>query len=187
MFTPNFRSAKHLSLSISALALLLALAGCQSQAPPAPDTRAADEAAIRAACDDQVKAFAAADVAKMVSFYTEDAVAMGAEAPLLQGRAEIQKHIETMLKDKPAISWTTAHVEVARFGDIAYEWGAGKITLHDKRHKLHTMTFKSLTAWKKQPDGSWKIAVHTSIPDPPAKPPAPRHAKAKPHKQAGRR
>ncbi len=153
------------------LALVLALTGCQQAAPPAPDTRAADESAIRAACDDEVKAFLAGDAAKWASFYADDAVGLFPDAPLIQGKADMQKWFEAMLKDKLEGSFNLGKIEVAKSGDLAYEWATGKIAVKDKKGKVTETTFKSLTAWKKQADGSWKTVVDTFIPDPPqAKP-----------------
>ena len=74
-----------------------------------------------------------------------------------------------MLKEKPGGSFDVAKVEVARSGDLAYEWGAGKLTVKDKKGKEVESSFKSLTVWKKQAGGSWKVTVDTMIPDPPAK------------------
>jgi len=169
MSTPNYERVKYLLLLTSVAALMLALSACKQQpAPEAPDTRPADEAAIRAACDDFVKAFAASDPAKVASFYTDDAVGMAPDAPLVQGKENMQKYFEGMLKEKPEFSYNTAKVEVAKSGDVAYEWGTGKITVKDKKGKVTETTFKSLCTWKKQADGNWKITVDTFVPDPPA-------------------
>lgn len=169
MFMPNYQRVKYPLLLTPVVALILALTSCQQPAPPAPDTRAADETAIRAACDDAVKALAAADPAKWASFYTDDAVGMAVDSPVVQGKENMQKYMEAMLKEKPEFSFNVAKVEVAKSGDLAYQWGTGKVAVKDKKGKVAETTFKWLTAWKKQADGSWKIAVDTLIPDPPAK------------------
>jgi len=171
--TTNSERAKSLLLCFVTLMLLLALAACQQAPPPQPaDTRAADEAAIHAACDDSIKGFLAGDAAKWASYYADDTVIMAPDAPLIHGRAEAQKCAEGMLKEKPSGSFNMVKIEVARSGDVAYEWGTAKITIKDKKGKEVESTFKSLTALKKQADGSWKVAVDTLIPDPPAKPAA---------------
>jgi uncharacterized protein (TIGR02246 family) len=154
-------------LLCAAVAAILALTGCQQHARPAPDTRAADETAIRAACDDFVKAAVTMDAAKVASFYTDDAITMWPDAPLVQGKENTQKYFEGMFQAKPEnFSFNVAKVEVARSGDVAYEWGTGKLTVKDKKGKATEMTFKALTAWKKQADGTWKVTVDTDIPDP---------------------
>jgi uncharacterized protein (TIGR02246 family) len=169
MLTPSYRKVWYLLYLAPVVALIIALTGCQQPAPPAPDTRAVDETAIRAAIDDQVKAISAFDAAKAVSFYTDDVVGMAPDAPVVQGKQNMQKYIEAMVKEKPEFSFNTAKVEVARSGDLAYDWATGKIAVKDKKGKVTTTTFKSASVWKKQADGIWKMVVDTFIPDPPEK------------------
>ena len=167
VFTQDYRRVKYLLLLTLVVTLILALTGCQQPAPQAPDTRAADETAIRAAMDDQIKAGAAFDSAKLASFYTDDAVLMAPDAPVVQGRENMQKYFETMLKEKPEFAFNTAKVEVARSGDLAYSWGTGKVTGKDRKGKVSETNFKSASVWRKQADGGWKMVVDTWIPDPP--------------------
>jgi len=159
---------KYLLLLTPVAALILALTGCRQAPPPqAPDTRAADETAIRAAEADMDKAVTAFDAVKAASFYTDDVIGLEADAPVIQGKENKQKEFETFLKDKPELSWTPVKVEVARSGDLAYSWGKGKLSMKDKKGKVTERTAKYVSVWKKQPDGNWKIAVDTMIPDPP--------------------
>jgi len=167
VFTQDYRRVKYLLLLTLVVTLILALTGCQQPVPQAPDTRAADEAAIRAAMDDQVKAFAALDTAKAASLYTDDVVGMAPDAPVVQGRENMQKYLETMMKEKPEFSFNTAKAEVARSGDLAYSWGTGKVTGKDRKGKVTETNFKSASVWGKQADGGWKMVVDTMIPDPP--------------------
>jgi uncharacterized protein (TIGR02246 family) len=167
MFTPNYPRVKYLLLLTPVVALILALTACQQPAPQAPDTRAADETAIRTAEAEMAQAFAALDPAKTASFYTDDVVGMSVDVPVLQGKENMQKYFETMMKEKPELSWTPVKVEVARSGDLAYSWGKGKVSMKDKKGKVTETTDKYVSVWKKQADGGWKIAVDTMIPDPP--------------------
>ena len=167
MFTSKHQRLKYLLLLTPIAALILALTGCQQAPPPqAPDTRAADETAIRTAEADMAKAFAALDPAKTASFYTDDVVGMSSDSPVIQGRENMQKYFETMMKDKPELSWAPEKVEVARSGDLAYSWGKGKLSVKDKKGKVTETTSKYVSVWKKQADGGWKIAIDTMIPDP---------------------
>ena len=106
-------------------------------------------------------------MAKWASFYTDDAVVLAPDAPPVQGKANMQKWAEPMLKDKPEVSFNVAKIEVARSGDLAYEWGTARMAVKDRKGKVTETTVKSLTVWKKQADGSWKAVVDTMIPDPP--------------------
>jgi uncharacterized protein (TIGR02246 family) len=107
------------------------------------------------------------DPAKTASFYTDDVVGMSVDVPVVQGKENMQKYFETMMKEKPELSWTPVKVEVARSGDLAYSWGKGKVSMKDKKGKVTETTDKYVSVWKKQADGGWKIAVDTMIPDPP--------------------
>ena len=168
MFMPNHQGVKYPLLLTPVVALILALTGCQQPAPKvAPDTRAKDETAIRAAEVDMAKAFAALDPAEAASFYTDDVVGMAVDAPTIQGKENMQKYFETMMKSKPELSWKPVKVEVARSGDLAYSRGIGKLSVKDKKGKVAETTVKYASVWKKQADGGWKIAVDTMIPDPP--------------------
>jgi ketosteroid isomerase-like protein len=92
---------------------------------------------------------------------------MAPDAPVIQGKENMQKYLAAMMKEKPEFSFSTTKVEVARSGDIAYDWGTGKMTVKDKKGKVTTTTFKSASVWKKQADGTWKMVVDTWSPDPP--------------------
>jgi uncharacterized protein (TIGR02246 family) len=170
VFTQDYRRVKYLLLLTPVVTLILALTGCQQPAPQAPpDTRAADETAIRTAEADMAKAVAVLDPAKAASFYIDDVVVMSPDAPVVHGRENMQKYFETWMKEKPDFSAQTAKVEVARSGDLAYSWGTGKVGTKDKKGKVTVTTIKYASVWKKQTDGGWKLAVDTMIPDPPAK------------------
>jgi uncharacterized protein (TIGR02246 family) len=159
------------SRSLALLAILAAgsLAGCSSttteqptaqvSAPPV-DTRAADEAAIRAASAAWSKASTAKDLDKAVAFYSDDAVQMPPKVPAIKGKEAIRKSWTPMLAmPGPGLSFQTAAVEVARSGDIAYETGSYDFSTTDKKGKTSDEKGKYVVVWKKQTDGSWKAAI----------------------------
>ena len=103
------------------LCAAMALAACAPPPAPAPsappDTRAADEAALRAIIKDWAAAAQAKDAAKFVSLYADDAVLMMAGAPDLRGLAAIREGIPAMMQDPAfALSFEADTVEVARSG-----------------------------------------------------------------------
>ena len=143
------------------VALLALSVACQPAPPPAPpDTRAADEKAIRAAVAEWDKAAAAKDLEKTLSFYAPDAVLFPPGMPMLAS-AEKRREGWTQMMALPgfALSFTTTKVEVARSGDIAYETGTFEFTANDKKGKPSTEKGKYVVAWKKQADGKWKAAA----------------------------
>lgn len=131
----------------------------QQPAPP-PDTRKADEAAIRAASAEWSKAAQARDLDKSVSYYAEDAADFIDKGALVKGKNSIRLAWKDILAPTaPTLSFTTSYVEVARSGDLAYEYGTYDLVTEVKKGKPKDEKGKYVTVWKKQPDGSWKVVA----------------------------
>ena len=156
-----------------AVVVALSLGGCAQPPPPkpveAPDTRAADEAAIRAASKEWAAAAQARDAEKFASFYADDATLMMEAAPDIKGIAGLREAISGMMKDPNfALSFETTAVEVARSGDLAYELSPYSLTVSDpKTRKPVTQKGNGVTVWKKL-GGSWKVQLDVPVSDPPA-------------------
>ena len=131
-----------------------------------PDTRATDEAAIRALDTQFVKDAAAKDADKIAALYTDDAVIFATGVPAVVGKDNIRKAIEQMLAGPSRqFVFSNVTVDVARSGDLAEDRGSGQVTILDKDGKPVTETSEYVLVWKKQADGSWKIAADTSARD----------------------
>jgi len=149
------------------LSAATALASCSGSNPPASqpavvaDTRAADEAAIRATDLNWVKAVAAKDAPGAASFYADNAALMAAGAPVTTGRDAIQKAFESMMGDPQfALTFSPSKVVVSKSGDLAYEIGDYQITFSGKKGKPNVVTKAMyVVVWGKQADGSWKALV----------------------------
>lgn len=128
-----------------------------------PDTRAADEAAIRAGDANFQQWAMSKDIDKIVSLYQDDAVVFAPGTPALTGKDSIRKMV-TGLVGTPGLQVNVhvASVDVARSGDIAIDRGTVDSTSTDKKGKPTTSTIEYVLVWKKQADGSWKIAADTS-------------------------
>jgi len=147
--------------AVLAISFTAACSNQTAQAPaPPPDTRKADEAAIRAASADWNKAAQARDLDKAASYYAEDSVFLVDKGALVKGKNSIRMVWKDILAPTaPVLSFTTSFVEVARSGDIGYEYGTAEFTTANKKGKPTVEKAKYVTVWKKQPDGSWKAAV----------------------------
>jgi uncharacterized protein (TIGR02246 family) len=176
-------------LSLSVLLALVFLAACSKQPAAPPDTRAADEAAIRAATISWSNAAQAKDVDKAVSLYADDALQFADKGPLVRGKDNIRQGWQQMFAlPGPGLRFATSGVEVARSGDIAYEYGTYDFATKDKKGNINDQKGKYVTVWKKQADGSWKVAVDIDNADAlPAPPPAPSKRKPATHKRRRRR
>ncbi len=84
---------------VSALVFFLFLlslsTACQTAATP--DTRAADEAALKKLDDEWSKAAGSKDVEKTISYYSDDAVVMPPNIPTLSGKEPIRMLWKSLL------------------------------------------------------------------------------------------
>ncbi len=76
----------------------------------------------------------------------------GEQLPLI-GKAAFAKSFNKNT-DLKTISWKPVNAEVAQSGDLGYTWGNWKLVAGDT-----TYYGNYFTAWKKQKDGSWKVAL----------------------------
>ncbi len=147
--------------------MLAATTGCRSEPP---DARAAEEAAIRTADAEWLKAVQAKNLDRTVSFYTEDASLFPVAGPIATGKDAIRtewSHIFAI----PGLrsSWQITKVEVSRGGDLAYVQGTYEASFDDAEGHPVTERGKSVQVWKKQADGAWKAVVdiyNTDAPPP---------------------
>ncbi len=150
-------------VGMAAVVLLALGVACQYQQKPAPappDTRAAEESAIRARSVDWFKAIAAKDLEKSLSFYATDAAAYPPNQPIAATSDQRRKvWRDTFNLPGFAIAGMPAKVEAARSGDMAYETGSFELTVNDKKGKPAASKGKYVVVWKKQADGVWKAVA----------------------------
>ena len=134
--------------------------GCKQTPPPAaPDTRAADEQAIRDSEAAWVKEYAARDADKVFAHYADDASSKLPDMPLITGKEAIRAGEKNQLTDpKFDLDFHPDKVEVSKAGDVAYSQGAFTYTGTDpKTKKVVTENGNYVEVYKKQADGSWKV------------------------------
>ena len=127
----------------SLIPMLAVVASCSASATPPRDTRAADEAAIEAAMKDYTAAILANDAAKVASWWTEDA-----------------RYMRANFANGCAIA-TAASVEkddLAVSGDLAYFIGRYHEVLQPRQGAAVEDAGRFVFIWKRQSDGTWKIA-----------------------------
>jgi len=149
--------------------------GCMQSsttAPATPDTRAADEKAIRDTEAAWVKAFATKQPEKAAAFYADDAASMLPDTPLMTGRKAIIAGMGPELGDKNfSLVFAPSKVEIAKSSDIAYSQGTFKYTTTDpKTGKRVGQTGNYVEVYKKQADGTWKVEEDIATEETPLKP-----------------
>ena len=152
-----------------ASAVLTLTAACAPNAATPTDTTA-DVAALKKMQDRELATLASGSVDTMMTNYTADIVFMPPDEPMVTGAAGARAWLEAFLKDAtPSGKYTNAEVEVmGNTGIVRY---AGVLTVTPKKGgKPTTAVIKGLHVFKKQADGSWKIAQDVWNNDPPPAP-----------------
>ena len=127
----------HLHFATAAVfACFVCVSGCNQQAtqtPPAADTRAADEAAVRAASAEWAKVAAAKDLEKTLSYYAEDASMLPPNMPIVTG-AEARRKMEnngfsgvTAMKRDAKGNWTATATKSGKKTTVSVS-PAGKVS-----------------------------------------------------------
>ena len=127
-----------------------------------PDTRAADETAIRS-LDQQWSATAAKnDLERTLAYYSEDAVLLPPNAAIAADQKSVRESWAGLLGQNTAVSWKPSKVEVAKSGELGYLYGTYQLSIKDPRGgPAITDVGKILEVRKKQSDGKWKCIVDT--------------------------
>ena len=161
------RIARRLALTL-AVGIVVSIIGTQALHAQ-PDTRAADERAIRETDMAWSKAAGAKDLDRMLTFFADDASELPPNAPMATGKEALRKvWSEYFATPGFAISWQPTKVDASRGGDLGYSMGTYELTTHDPTGKPVTDRGKYVTIWKKQADGTWKSVTDIFNSDLPA-------------------
>ena len=162
--------ARHLSFVI----LPVLVAGCATQSPspgltPLPPIAKDIEPARKALREaDQGFAKLAQKSGLAQAFYqflAPNATVLLPEAQPLEGREvvriQLSAHAETVS------SWQTTGSEISESGDLGFTWGTFESSAKPAGAQIEHTYGKYLSVWKKQPDGNWRIVLHSSNSSPP--------------------
>jgi uncharacterized protein (TIGR02246 family) len=138
-------------------AVILLTSGCSQQTRP--DTRAADESAVRDADAQWSKIAMANDLDGTVSYYTVDASLLPPNASIATGTTAIRAVWATMLTPDTTVSWQVNKADVAKSGELAYVMGTYQIAAKNPQGKSQEDHGKMVEVWKKQADGKWKTVA----------------------------
>jgi ketosteroid isomerase-like protein len=138
-------------------ALALASAACGPAAQEVGPLSEEDVAALEGAIQEYVQSALAGDLDTWAGLWAEDAVKMDPNSPALEGREAIRASMAALSMTE----FTASVAEVDGRGDLAYVRGAfsARGTVEGMPEPLVVEQGKYLTIFKKQPDGTWLIAI----------------------------
>jgi len=143
-------------MRFTTLLLIVLLCGCHHQSV---DTKAEGEKLMQLSRE-WSSSVATDSLEKTLSYWADDAVVMSPGDMPIKGKAAIRQMV-LGTKKIPGfkISWQPLSVSVAKDGDIAYMIEQNQITIADPAGRPLTEFNKSVTIWRREPDGSWKNVV----------------------------
>ena len=123
---------------------------------------ATDVAAVRRAIDSTMAHAGAelrrtGDMESLWALYADDAIFLWDNQRMWRGKAEARREARTALGDLSFTDLEETVVDVIACGDLAVEVGRFKHTLRRANGEVVVGTGKNLKAWRRQPDGAWKI------------------------------
>ena len=143
---------------------LLATLGCAvpAELPPERIDLEAERAALMAADDAFSEASQASDdpMATLSASFLHDANVLAPEMPMARGK-EASMAIFAALEALPeySLNWKAEIAEVGGAADLGYTIGPYHMEFLDPEGNPVIIDGKFITIWKKQADGTWKIAV----------------------------
>jgi uncharacterized protein (TIGR02246 family) len=165
-FTYKTKKMKHLKFATVIVAMFFFTIRCNepvaekmsevtAEATP-PMVEKADPAKIKADIQALETAWATADNARdanaLAAFYSDDAVSLSNNQPMLVGKAAIQKDLEAAMAKRPKGS-TVSYDVMDVFGDENLVTEVGKTTSKDATGKVY-FTGKYMAVWEKR-DGKY--------------------------------
>jgi ketosteroid isomerase-like protein len=89
--------------------------------------------------------------------FAEDGIQLVPNSDPIRGRDAIKKEMSG--GGGFVLTWQPKYANVSKSGDIGYTWGIYKTTVQISQSEKIERTGKYLTVWKKQKDGTWKVAA----------------------------
>lgn len=169
-----------LGLALS-LSLTAALTGsCASPAPEGPSGEgsardlAAEREALLQADRDFASAFAEHGVEGWISSFDERGIQMPGGLPTAWGRDEVEATARQLFESPifESLTWEPVYAVAAEAGDLGYTVGNYTARGTDAEGEQVIQDGNYVTIWRKQEDGTWKVALDTGNPGPPMRVPA---------------
>lgn len=143
---------------LMAVSLLLISPACRAQNKP---IEASARQQIDAGNQAWIDGMKQGNVELIAATYASDAVDCSPAGDCIRGLAAIEKHMSAEMANLgKAESASVTSAGSVQQGTFVYEWGRAEAMFSGGRKIMD----RYLTAWQKQPDGSWKIFRNLVIP-----------------------
>lgn len=151
---------------VAATALLLSACGGQGD-------QSADKARLMKTSRDWSRAASAGNVDAILNYWSDDAVVLTPGAPELRGKAALRSFLEQSMKAPGFhIEWEPVEASLSADGSMGYLIERTRMRMNGPDGKPVEQSFRGVTIWRKQKDGSWKNVVDISNSPPPVAAPA---------------
>ncbi|MDJ0840986.1 MAG: nuclear transport factor 2 family protein [Acidobacteriota bacterium] len=112
-----------------------------------------------------IQSLKAGDAEGVAKQFSENAVMLRPNAPMLQGRDSILRDQKEILLRAKVLSGAVQTIQLSQSGDLAYEIGNFSYTVKlDAQSDPVTVGGKFLAVWRRQPDGSWLREAEAGLP-----------------------
>jgi ketosteroid isomerase-like protein len=106
-----------------------------------------------------------------VSFLAEDGLMFPAGGEIVSGRAAIREAMASAFQTPGfSLRWKPVGAEVSQSADLGYTFGTSVVKTTDPKGRPIERHGKYVTIWKKQADGTWKVALDIGNASPPPPP-----------------
>jgi len=111
-----------------------------------------------------IEGWAKGDAAMVSEIFADDGVQLANNGRVFKGRQQImERQTRAMQSVEPGVKVTVTTVDVWLDGDAAYETGKYKYEYVEKG-KPNTDEGRYVVIWRRQKDGSWKVAMDMGVP-----------------------
>lgn len=153
----------------SALALLALLTSC-GEVPRARSVLQTEEASADVLLEaDRQFALEVAErgLEAWVDWFEEEGFQL-APGEVVRGKTAIRAYMQDSFGTEGfLLEWEPEHASISASGDLGYTFGRYRAHRTGPDGTDVVREGRYITIWHKQPDGTWKVALDTGVPDPP--------------------
>jgi uncharacterized protein (TIGR02246 family) len=154
-----------MAIALMAVSMVSAQAKDQAAAPSESEKALAE---VRSAIDkgnaQWSEGWAKGDAAMVAAIFADDGVQLAGNGKIFKGQQQIRERQKVAMQGAdPGVKVTVTTTTVWLDGDTAYETGKYKYEYKEKG-KPGVDEGRYVTIWKRQKDGSWKLAMDMGVP-----------------------